>query len=269
MAGPQKKRLVAENQSNDTTQQTEIQADFEGRNPEYEDFHGIKQLLHQLFLKAHIDLGALTELILNQKGVGSVLKQSFDDYDDEDDEDLVDESEVFGISTIVNLSAKSNSSVVQELFSYLKDLASQYLKGNDLDRVKDILSGSLKVGLLLNERFINIPPKVADPLLSSLEKELKSVSKKDSSYNFDYLIAVCKTYKNGKTQEEFYTNQEEIIFCKECEISFELSVAGQTDTGLGGKWTEDDIEMTPYRKVLFIKSNKFPVIVNSVKELVA
>lgn len=42
----------------------ELQADFEGRNPEDCDFHGIKQLLRQLFLKSNVDLGALSQIII-------------------------------------------------------------------------------------------------------------------------------------------------------------------------------------------------------------
>lgn len=52
----------------------EIQVDFEGQSPIEEDFHGIKSLLHQLFLKAHIDLSGLTELIIKQNYIGSILR---------------------------------------------------------------------------------------------------------------------------------------------------------------------------------------------------
>lgn len=81
----------------------EIQATFEGRNPEGQDFHGIKQLLHQLFLTLHIDLSQMSDLLIAQTGVGSVLKQGFNASDDEEDIDMVDESDVFGITSIVNL----------------------------------------------------------------------------------------------------------------------------------------------------------------------
>jgi hypothetical protein len=51
-----------------------IQVDFEGRSPVDVDFHGIKQLLQQLFLKAHVNLSELAELIIRQNYVGSVVK---------------------------------------------------------------------------------------------------------------------------------------------------------------------------------------------------
>ena len=81
----------------------EIQVDFEGRNPQDPDFHGIKTLLQQLFLKAHVDLSGLTDLIISQNYVGSVVKQSFDDIANDYDEDD-DINDVFGITTVVNIS---------------------------------------------------------------------------------------------------------------------------------------------------------------------
>ena len=78
--------------------------DFEGRYPVDPDYHGIKTLLQQLFLKAHIDLGSLTDLIISKNHVGSVVKQSAD-LDESDDEDT-DINDVFGITTVINLSSK-------------------------------------------------------------------------------------------------------------------------------------------------------------------
>ncbi|KAG8265720.1 hypothetical protein J6590_088580 [Homalodisca vitripennis] len=84
----------------------EIQVDFEGRNPIDSDFHGIKQLLQQLFLKAHINLSDLTDLIISQNYVGSVVKQSDIDEDSGDEDDDTSPNDVFGITTVVNLTDK-------------------------------------------------------------------------------------------------------------------------------------------------------------------
>lgn len=40
-----------------------IQVEFEGRNPITGDFHGIRQLLQQLFLKSEINLSELSDII--------------------------------------------------------------------------------------------------------------------------------------------------------------------------------------------------------------
>lgn len=75
--------------------------DFEGRNPDAQDFHGIKLLLKQLFLKTHVDLSQMADLLIQQHGVGSVLKQTIDEEDE--DADLVDALDVYGVTSILNL----------------------------------------------------------------------------------------------------------------------------------------------------------------------
>lgn len=58
-----------------------------------------------------------------------------------------------------------------------------------------------RIGLLINERFVNIPIKISDPLLTSLGNELNNIKKKDKSYEFEYFMMICKMYKpkSGKT----------------------------------------------------------------------
>ena len=58
--------------------------------------------MQRLFLKAHIDLGGLTDLIISQNHVGSVVKQAFDDQESDDDDD--DANDVYGITTVINVS---------------------------------------------------------------------------------------------------------------------------------------------------------------------
>jgi len=87
--------------------------DFEGRNPIDSDFHGIKQLLNQLFLKAHLNLSELTDVIIGQNYVGSVIKQAYDEEvegsEDEEDDAADSENQVFGITTVLNLTDKQVS----------------------------------------------------------------------------------------------------------------------------------------------------------------
>lgn len=51
-----------------------INVEFEGRNPESSDFHSVKQLLQQLFLKAQVNLSDMASLLINQRSFGSVIK---------------------------------------------------------------------------------------------------------------------------------------------------------------------------------------------------
>lgn len=51
----------------------------------------------------------MSDLLIQQTGVGSVLKQSFND--EEDDEDMSDASDVYGITSVINLSSHKASKV--------------------------------------------------------------------------------------------------------------------------------------------------------------
>ncbi|KRT82743.1 hypothetical protein AMK59_4698 [Oryctes borbonicus] len=273
MAGPTKRRAVgkesesSENNSDEGsyTGQEMIQADFEGRNLEGQDFHGIKQLLQQLFLKAHIDVSQMTDMLIAQSGIGSVLKQSSDDSDDEEDNDMSDSLAVFGVTSVLNLSSHKETPCVQQFFSLVNDLSKKHAGTEIQDKISKI-SGCTKLGLLINERIVNIPAKISDPLLTALIAEVDRMRKKDSSYAFDYLIMICKLHKSkGDKGEIIFANGEEEIFAKEAEVSFEFNVSAESDTSVGGKWSDGDIEMIPYRRILFIEGDKFNNIVQQVK----
>lgn len=51
-----------------------IDVEFEGHSPESSDYHCVKQLLQQLFLKAQVNLSDMASILVNQHTVGSVLK---------------------------------------------------------------------------------------------------------------------------------------------------------------------------------------------------
>lgn len=78
--------------------------DFMGRSPEDSDLAGIKILLQQLFLNSTVDLRALAEHIISRNYVGSVVKQALDDVEEEDDDEDSDVNDVFGITSVVNIS---------------------------------------------------------------------------------------------------------------------------------------------------------------------
>ena len=84
---------------------------------------------------------------------------------------------------------------VQELLSLILQLSKQHSSNTVHGEITQIVSSNLCLGLILNERFINIPAKVADPLLTSLVDELERIRKKHPVYNFDYLIMICKLHK--------------------------------------------------------------------------
>jgi len=276
MAGPPKKKALEpkdessgeESDAESYNGDEEVQVDFEGRNPESQDFHGIKQLLQQLFLKAHLDLSQMSDMLIEQAGIGSVLKQTIDDDDDEDD-DLTDSLDVFGITSVLNVSSHKDSQCIQQLINLLFELSKEHADNSVQAEISNLFVSGKKVGLLINERFVNIPAKISDPLFSSLLGEIERMKIKKPEYDFDYLIMICKLHKAKKSGEVFYTNAEEEIFAKEAQVSFEFGVETDSDSSVGGKWREEDIECEPFRRVLFIPGNKFNGIVQKIKQFLA
>ncbi|CAH2059317.1 unnamed protein product, partial [Iphiclides podalirius] len=243
----------------------ELQADFEGRNPEDCDYHGIKQLLRQLFLKSNVDLGALAQIIIAQNYVGSVVKQCLDDGVEDDDEDDDGSDGVFGITTVINITKKKDEACIQQIRTLLTTLAEENANDKTKALVNKILSDeSRHVGLVINERILNIPAAISVPLFASLQSELEKAVKKNMPYTFHYLIWICKTYNTGDQGSEIlFANQEERPLLDEALASFEVDVTEQADLS---QWDYEGGALTPCRKILIFDGSKFNNLVRLLKE---
>ncbi|VVC98664.1 protein BCCIP homolog [Leptidea sinapis] len=242
----------------------ELQADFEGRNPEDCDFHGIKQLLRQLFLKSNVELGALAQIIISQNYVGSVVKQCLDDIMDEDDDDDVGDG-VFGVTTVINVTKRKDEHCVKQIRTLLTTLADENADDKTKALVNKILADeSNHVGLVINERILNIPAAISVPLFSSLQSELDKANKKNMQYTFQYLVWICKVYKSSDDDSDvLFANQEEKPLVKEAIASFDVDVKEQAELS---QWDFEGGAMTPYRKVLIFEGKKFNELVRLMKE---
>lgn len=236
--------------------------DFEGRNPIDSDFHGIRQLLQQLFLKAHVNLSELADLVigknlpqkcflpdfifLGQNYVGSVVIQSeVDDEEEDGDDEMYDSNMVFGITTAINITSRKDTSCVQQIRTYIIEKAEKNATDAALTYLRDVLGDDGRpVGFIVNERFINIPAQISVPLLDSLQKEIKRANDKKMPYNFAYFLLLVKFYRKearkNREAEDIYSNPEEEVICKEAVASFGYSVQEEADTGMTGDWLEKD-----------------------------
>jgi len=251
----------------------EIQVDFEGQVPCPEDFNGIRSLLHQLFLKANINLSNLTDLILAQNFVGSVLKQCLDEEDDgSDDESSLDE--VYGITTVLNLSHHKEVECVKQLTKYIIEKTNK--------KASSLLEDSAnKVGLLINERFINIPPQVSVPLFENLSGEIVEANKEGKPFKFTHLILISKIHeavvkgpgaKKKKAKDDssiLWVNAEEEPAVEFGEVLGEYSVRNESDSAVGGTWDEEDEQFDPKRRITVLKFDQLPDILNSIKSFLS
>nr|CAG4652114.1 EOG090X0C3Y [Triops cancriformis] len=255
----------------------EIQVDFEGRIPEGGDFHGVKRLLQQLFLKAHVNTSQLSDTIIEQNYVGSVLKQCLDEEElADDDEDVADE--VFGVTTLINLTRHKDAEFAKQMVAHLEEKC-KVCDGAQVSQLTSLFSHPNQVGLLLNERFINIPPQVSVPLLESLKQELENAVKQNKPFAITHFVLISKLHrvnvsagkkgqrrnKNADAYEVIWSNAEDEFITQAGDFSFEYSVKGESDDAIAGSWTEDDQEMEPFRRVTVFSSPKLESLIDQIK----
>jgi protein BCP1 len=249
----------------------EIQVEFEARSPDENDFHGIKRLLQQLFLRNQVvNVSKLAESILAQRHIGSVIKQTVQDADDSDDEE--DPNQVYGVSTILNLGDKTKDS----MSGLRRFLLEQTAKGNDvqvLNYVSNLLDKS--VGFLVSERFINIPAQITVPLLETLVTEMRKARDRNLPYDFTHYFMICKLYKTKnlevggsqlpEDQAVIFSNPEEELIVGESELCIDYDVSSESDADASGNW-EDGMEMTPWRRIVVFQAEKLDGVIKLIKE---
>ncbi|XP_039491202.1 protein BCCIP homolog isoform X1 [Drosophila santomea] len=253
----------------------EVEIDFEGRAPVDPDAQGISQLLQRLFLRAHINCNQMADLIIAQNFIGSVICQCDDEEaeSETDDDNMVEDGTVFGITSVLNLTAKKDQPSIAQLRTYILDRAKTHASQEVQQQLREILDSEQRhVGFLINERFINIPAQISVPLLQSLQQEIEAAKAKKMKFDFGTLLLLVKFYrkeaKKGKPAEDNYTNAEDELLSDRAKFSFEYSVASETDSGMSGDWLEGDAVMTPYRKLLVLEAKKLPQLIDDIQRFI-
>lgn len=226
----------------------------------------------------------LNSLVSDQNFIGSVVIQSFGD-DAEDDEDSDDgdanfesTGTIFGITTALNISKSFASGCTEDLRKYIRNKCQQFAPAESKANFEAALdSDEQRLGFLINERFVNIPPQISVPLLENLHKEITRAATKKDKFSFTHYAMLVKFYrKDAKKSKnkandddgDIYSNGEEEILCEKCDVSFEYNVRGETDSGLSGNWTESDRTLTPYRRLILFEAAKLPSIIESIKQAI-
>lgn len=252
----------------------EVMVDFEAHAISSNDFDGVKRLLHQLFLKAHVNTSEMTDLIIQQNHLGSVIKQAEVPEDSDDD----DPDEVFGFITMLNLTERKDVQCVEELKELIVDQCEKNSTDSVTEQLEQFLNDASKpVGLLLSERFINVPPQIALPLHKQLQEEIAEAQRMNMpSGKCHYCLMISKTCKEanmsipargGAPKDEYlFINAEEEFFCEQAILKFNYSVQEDADTCLSGRWSFDDVPMKPFRTVMLIPADRMPAIMTKLKE---
>ncbi|KAI7827676.1 CDK regulator [Gamsiella multidivaricata] len=232
-----------------------INVDFEFFDPKEIDFHAVKNLLGQHFASDSIlfGLSELADLIVSQPNVGTTIKVNGI------------ESDPYSLLTIrdyVFTKSKQN----EKLHAKLKDLLS---------------AGSKKeVGLVLSERFINMPVETAPPMWRMLLEEVKWAVDEGLPFNFEYYLLLCPTYhevapkidleedapkptkKKTKMADPatFFFHPEEEMLQQYAEFTQDFKLTTPT-TAAESNNTFEDYGIAPARRMMLIHKDKIPEVV--------
>nr|XP_010951008.1 BRCA2 and CDKN1A-interacting protein [Camelus bactrianus] len=240
----------------------EVNIEFEAHSISDNDYDGIKKLLQQLFLKAPVNTAELTDLLIQQNHIGSVIKQTDVSEDSDDD---VDEDEIFGFISLLNLTERKGTPCAEQVKELILRLCEKNCEKSLVEQL----------GKLLND----IPPQPALPMHQQLQKELAEAHKTNKPCGrccFYLLISKTfveagksnskKKWSNQKKAELMFANAEEEFFYEKAILKFNYSVQEESDTCLGGRWSFDDVPMKPLRTVMLIPGDKMNEIMDKLKE---
>ncbi|XP_055101897.2 BRCA2 and CDKN1A-interacting protein isoform X5 [Symphalangus syndactylus] len=204
----------------------EVNIEFEAYSLSDNDYDGIKKLLQQLFLKAPVNIAELTDLLIQQNHIGSVIKQTDVSEDSDDD---VDEDEIFGFISLLNLTERKGTQCAEQIQELILSFCEKNCEKSMVEQLDKFLNDTTKpVGLLLSERFINIPPQIALPMYQQLQKELAEAHRTNKPCGKCYFyLLISKTFmeagknnskkkpSNKKKAALMFANAEEEFFYEE------------------------------------------------------
>lgn len=225
----------------------------------------------------------------DQNYIGSVVIQSFvddEDDDDDDDDDMngsgaeFDASDtIFGITTAINISKSQSQGCIESIRQYVLNKCAAGTNASDSTNqqlfARILNDASKQVGLLINERFINIPAQISVPLLESLLAEVENAAATKEKFQFTHFVMIVKSNqkvgkgKNKGQIEDILTNDEEEILDEYADAKCEFSVANETDSTVAGNWGERDATLVPHRKIVLFEAAKLARVIDAIKQLIS
>lgn len=168
----------------------------------------------------------------------------------------------------------NNHFLERESVKQIKELLLNYLP-EDNEISKKLKDTTQKLALIINERFVNLPPKISVPcyklILNELDSHKKSHPYSDkpedlfNKFDFDYIVMISKLSKYNA--EIMYSNGEDEIFSERAEATFEYSVANQADQ-LSLDWENERKFFEPFRQVILIEKAKWIRTINLLEDVV-
>lgn len=276
-----KEKAIKESKGSDSENENEneeineiIDVDFEFFDPQPQDFHGYKILLKQTFGNDHesVNLSDLADLVLSQPLLGSSVKVQSEDCKKEDP---------YAMLSVINMQEHKDKESIKEIVKYLNERCAK--KPVSLKKLNALLEDKDKpVGLLLNERLINMPPQVVPPMFKMLLEEIQWAIEDKEPYQFEYYMVISKLYrmveskvdkeddqtstKTGKAEkpgEVFYFQPEDEIIEKYSTLKIDFRMAKSTNTD--SKRAFYDYGIDTFRRILILPADKLQKVVDEIE----
>ncbi|CAA9961956.1 Mss4p nuclear export [Pyrenophora teres f. teres] len=166
-----------------------VNVDFEWFDPQPAvDFHGLKNLLRQLLdVDSQLfNLSELADIILSQPLLGSTVKVDGN------------ETDPYAFLTVLNLETHKDKKVIQDLTSYLSKKSQP--KISTLPSLLSTSTSTAQIGLILTERFINMPHEIVPPMYTMLLEEIQWAVEEKEPYTFTHYLVLSKCYSEIQSQ---------------------------------------------------------------------
>ncbi|EPS32424.1 Protein bcp1 [Penicillium oxalicum] len=255
-----------------------VNVEFEWFDPQPAvDFHGLKNLLRQLFDNDAqlFDLSALADLILSQPTLGSTVKVDGN------------ESDPYAFLSVVNLQEHKDKPVIQSLINYFKEKSAT---SPALAPLQNLLSQTPvpPIGLILTERMINMPTEVIPPMYNMLMEEIAWAIEDKEPYNFSHYLIISKNYveieskldleesrpqkkkkKAGESAQRFFFHPEDEILERNAICAGGVEYTHKKDEGHSdSKRAFQDLGIQTNGSLILIDGAKFETTVKALIEYV-
>ena len=195
------------------------------------------------------------------------------------------ESDPYAFLTVLNMHEHRSKAVIQRLMKYL--LART--KGKEsMTALAGLFSEGSKaqVGLILTERFINMPHQIVPPMYNMLLEEMQWANAEKEPYQFTHYLVISKTYtevaskvdtedaRPQKKKKAAAADAETFFFHPEDEVLHQHAVAScvfeyerQGEDGASdSKRAFQELGVRPKGHLILIDGSKFEAALNAVGE---
>ncbi|KAJ1739817.1 Mss4p nuclear export [Coemansia sp. RSA 989] len=155
-----------------------VDVDFDFFDFQPADFHSLKPMLAASFGDDSdmFNLSELADMILYQNAIGSTVK-------------VDGESDPYAFMSVLGMKQHKDREAIRQVREYLLKKA-----GRQRDQLGKLLDAS-NVGLLFNERVVNMPPQIVVPMLRMLMEETQRAVDAHEPFDFEYFVLLCPMYR--------------------------------------------------------------------------